>query len=121
MTGKYKITINQGATFTLPLTVSDTISDVVTPRDLTDYTARMKIKNSVFDTAALIELTTENGRITIDPDQVANTGKLTLTITATDTAALDFDRGVYDLELVNGSVVERLLEGAVVFKREVTD
>jgi hypothetical protein len=120
MAGKFKITIYQGSTFELPITIGSIINDVDTPTDLTGYTARMKIKLGVFETTSLIDLTTENGRIVIDPDQVANTGKLTLQISATDTAALDFDQAVYDLELVNGSVVQRYLMGVVKLSREVT-
>lgn len=116
MAGKFNITILQGATFKLPLTISD---DSVL-RNLTGYTARMKIKESVFDTVSLIELTTENGRIVIDPDQTTNTGQLLIQLSAADTAALDFFQGVYDLELVSGSVVERTLMGRVRLSREVT-
>ena len=119
--GRYNITIEQGATYSLPITVSDTISGSSVLRDLTGYTARMKIKENVADTAALLELTTENGRIVIDADQATNTGEMSLAIAASVTASLDFDRGVYDLELVNGAVVERLLEGKVIFRKEVTD
>jgi hypothetical protein len=119
--GRYNITIEQGATFSLPILVADTISGSSVERNLTGYTARMKIKQFVTDTASLVELTTENGRITIDPDQVANTGEMSLALSATVTASLDFDQGVYDLELINGSVVERLLEGKVRLRREVTD
>jgi hypothetical protein len=121
MAGTFNITIEQGATFRLPITIADTVDGVTTNRDLTGYTARMKIKESVEDTAALVTLTTSNGGITIDPDQVTNKGKLSLLISATDTAALDFDQGVYDLELVTGSEVERDLKGRVRLSREVTD
>ena len=43
-----------------------------------------------------------------------------LSMTATATAALDFDTGVYDLELVSGTEVTRLLEGIVTLSREVS-
>jgi hypothetical protein len=57
---------------------------------------------------ALIELTTGNGRIALG----GSAGTITLTISATDTAALTAGRGVYDLELVSGSgIVTRLLQG----------
>lgn len=119
--GRYNITIEQGATFSLPITVSDIISGSTVLRDLTGYTARMKVKENVDDTTSLIDLTTENGRITIAANQVTDTGELSLLLSAALTASLDFDRAVYDLELVNGSVVERLLQGKVTFKKEVTD
>jgi hypothetical protein len=115
--GKYNITIEQGATFTLPITISD---DGVL-RDLTGYTARMKIKETVDDIAVLLSLTTENGRITIAADQVTDKGELSLLVTAADTAALDFTSGVYDLEIISGSTVTRVLEGKVKLSLEVTD
>jgi len=43
-----------------------------------------------------------------------------LSMSATATAALDFDTGVYDLELVSGTEVTRLLEGIVTLSREVS-
>jgi hypothetical protein len=48
-------------------------------------------------------------------------GTITLTISATDTAALTSGRGVYDLELVSGSgIVTRLLQGVATISRNVT-
>jgi hypothetical protein len=114
--GRLNLVIEQGATFSYPLTVSD--SGVT--RNLTGYTARMMVREDVDATSPLLTLTTENGRIIIAPDQVGDKGEMSLLITAADTAALTFDSGVYDLELVNGSVVERLLEGKVKLKKEVT-
>lgn len=87
------------------------------PIDLSGYTARMHIRAAQAATATLLELTTENSRIALD-----NTLKtITLTLTATVTAAIDWTAGVYDLELVSaGGVVTRLLEGAVSVSEEVT-
>lgn len=87
------------------------------PVDLTSYTARMQIRASVSAAAFLLELTTANSRIAID-----NALKtITLTVIATDTAALTWSAGVYDLELVSpGGVITRLIEGAVSVIDEVT-
>lgn len=87
------------------------------PVDLAGYTARMHIRQSLTATTTLLELNTENSRIAID-----NTAKtITLTISATDTAALTFTSGVYSLELVSGSgeVVE-ILYGTVTLVKEIT-
>lgn len=88
-----------------------------TPVSLSGFTARMQIRESVESTTTLLSLTTENSRIALD-----NTAKtITLTISATDTAALDFSTGVYDLELVSGGgVVTELLNGNVLLDTEVT-
>lgn len=88
----------------------------MTPVDLAGYTARMKIKTEAGGTE-LFSLTTENGRITLD-----NTLKtITLSIPATDTAALTFSEGVYDLELVSaGGIVTAYMAGKVTVEDEIT-
>jgi len=87
------------------------------PVDLDGYTARMHIRQSLTATTTLLELTTENARIALD--NVAKT--ITLTISATDTAALSFTSGVYSLELVSGSgEVAEILTGSVTLVKEVT-
>jgi hypothetical protein len=97
--------------------VSGGIIEFYQPVDLTSYTARMQIRSKVDSATILLELTTENGGITID--NVAKT--ITLTITATATAALSWISGVYSLELVSGSgIVTTLINGNVTVKKEVT-
>lgn len=87
------------------------------PVDLDGYTARMHIRQSLAATTTLLELTTANARIALD-----NTVKtITLSISATDTAALDFTAGVYSLELVSGDgEVAEILNGSVTLVKEVT-
>lgn len=87
-----------------------------TPVPLAGYTARMSIRDKVGGTE-LLSLTTENLRIVIN-----NTDKsIRLSITAADTAALAWKKGVYDLELVSpDGVVTALLTGKVVVSAEVT-
>lgn len=89
-----------------------------TPMSLASYTARMKIKDKVGGTV-LETLTTENGGITLN-----NTNKLiTITISATATAAYAWKNAVYDLELASGDatpVVTALLFGKVTVTKEVT-
>ncbi|MGH9892810.1 MAG: hypothetical protein ACREA0_12630 [bacterium] len=87
------------------------------PTDLAGYTARMHIRATQSAATTLIELTTANSRIALD--NVLKT--ITLTISATDTAAITWTAGVYDLEMVSaGGVVTRLLEGSVSISEEVT-
>lgn len=83
---------------------------------LAGFTARMSIKDRVGGTE-LFRLTTENARIVID--NVAMT--ILLTISATDTEALAFKKGVYDLEMVSATgVVTAISTGAITVSREVT-
>lgn len=86
------------------------------PKDLAGWTARMDIRDSIDDTATLVSLTSPT-------DIVINTStaEIQILIDATVTAGLDFDEGVYDLELEDGSGnVTRLIEGNVAFIKEVT-
>jgi hypothetical protein len=111
--GRYDITCEQGATFTLTLQWLDENEVAV---DLTGYTARMHVRKTVKSSTTLIELTTANNRIVLTP----LTGTIDLVLTATETAGLT-DGGVYDLELVSpGGVVQRILEGKFTLSREVT-
>lgn len=88
----------------------------LTPVSITGYTARMKIKNRVGGTV-LETLTTENGKIALD----ATNKTITLTLSATDTAAYTFKKGVYDLEMVSGGgVVTAILSGNITVVPEVT-
>lgn len=89
------------------------------PTDLTNYTARMHIRDSVDSDVIIDELTTANGDISID----TTFGKVTFTIHASVSETYDFDFAVYDLELVDDSVepvVTRLAEGEIELCKEVT-
>lgn len=110
--GIYHIKMDQGSTFSLVLTYKDSSGTVI---NLSGYTARMQMRRN-YEDDSMIELTTENGRIALGGEA----GTVTLTISATDTAALPPVEGVYDLELVQGSVVDKLLAGTFSIAREVT-
>lgn len=94
-----------------------------TPVDLAGFTARIKIKDKVGGT---VLASTEAGDtpLNIITATVSNTDKtITLTISATLTAALSWVKGVYDLELVSPDatpVVTALLTGKITVSKEVT-
>lgn len=112
LAGQLDLVIEQGATFTLSLFYQDDTGAAV---DITGRTARMQLRKSDHSGNVEIELTTANGRISIDGPR----GLIALSIAAADTAELD-GHGVYDLELVNGAVVERVLQGQYTVSPEVT-
>lgn len=113
--GLYRWVIPQGATATLTATWKDSNGSAY---DLTGYTAALKAKLTTSDSTALIDISTSGGGIVITAAQ----GKVACTLTPSETAALDFDEAVYDLELTRTSdgYVKRLLQGTVVLDREVT-
>lgn len=113
--GKHDITIEQGATWSETVIASD---ESGTALNLTGYEARMHIRKNIDSEETLIELLSTGGspRIVI----TAALGKLVLTIPASVTALITEETGVYDLEIYTGSTVTRLLEGDVVFSKEVT-
>jgi hypothetical protein len=109
----YDILIEQGATYSQVITYKEAGVAV----NLTGYTARMQVRATLESASTLVELTTANSRIALG----GTAGTITLTISATDTAALASGRGVYDLELVSGSgIVTRLLQGVATISRNVT-
>jgi hypothetical protein len=86
-----------------------------TPVDLVGFAARLQVKDKVGGTL-LFTMTTENGRIEIDT--AART--ITLKITAEDTAALLWKKGVFELEMVSATGdVAGILSGTIVVTREV--
>ena len=109
------LTILQGATFVHPLVWKAGVPAV--PVDLTGCSARMQVRAQVPSADVLLELTTDNGRIELGTTD----GAITLKLTAAETAALAWQRGVYDLEIVHSDAsVRRLLEGSIKVKPEVT-
>ncbi|GAI44144.1 unnamed protein product, partial [marine sediment metagenome] len=87
-----------------------------TPKDLTDYTAEMHIRERV-EGKLVKELVSGSG-ITITGAE----GKIELELTPAQTSALQIIKGVYDLELTSPAPakVTRLLEGDITVKPEVT-
>jgi len=86
-----------------------------TPVPLAGYTGRMTIKTAVGGTV-LATLTDANGGVVVD--DAAKT--ITLLLTASETEAFTWTKGVYDLELVKAPDVVALLTGKVKLTKEVT-
>ena len=121
---KYNLTMWQGSTFGLAITVKDANNAV---QNLTSYTARMQIRPGYNSGAVTETLTSANGEILI----TAATGNVSIELAASRTAniAVDMDSPskppkstyVYDLELVDGAgKVSKLLFGDVIVYGEVT-
>ncbi len=107
----WNIVIEQGATWRTTLTLTE--------RDLTGCSARMQVRETAASPSAVLSLTSApGGGIVITPGPP---GVLDITISAAQTADMDWRRGVYDLELESaGGDVDRLLKGDVAVDPEVT-
>lgn len=105
--GRYDITADQYATFSLPLTWQDASGATI---NLTGYTALMQVRDSTG--ALIIELSTTDGRIVVG----AAAPNIVLGIAAPDVEALPAQGAAawsYDLLLTSpGGVVTRLLAGS---------
>tara|TARA_B100000085_G_C18089302_1_gene328389 strand:- start:116 stop:454 length:339 start_codon:yes stop_codon:yes gene_type:complete len=105
------LTIDQGATFSSDVTVKDANGNAF---DLTGYTAEAKMAKGYNSTRTRTSITST---INADP----TTGIVTLSLTATATAALDAPaRYVYDLEITSGATVTRVIEGIINIRPNVT-
>jgi len=86
------------------------VDDGGDPIDLTGYTARSSIKRSADDAEALVEMSTDNGRISIG----ATTGSVYRTLTSSETVNFDWHSGIHDMILISGSGrITRVCAGAV--------
>lgn len=110
--GKYNIVCPQGSTYSQQFTYS--IDDV--PVDLTTYTARMQVREKYTSKTSVIDLTTENGGITLGGEN----GTIDIYISSAVTELTISKDYVYDLELISGSTVTRLIEGKFIVTPEVT-
>jgi hypothetical protein len=103
----------QGASFAQDVvwTVDDAVAGA-------SYAARMQVRASVSSEDVLLDMS-EGERLSV----VSETGVITLSmsLTAEETAALEWTSGVYDLEIeAEDGFVTRLLSGTVTVSPEVT-
>jgi hypothetical protein len=111
---RFNFTIEQGATFTHTIEAEDEAGAAI---DFTGASVKMQVRSLVDSATILVELSSANGRAV-----VAST-KITLTLTAAETAALTPWNlpAVYDLEVTYAAGnIERLLDGKVFFDKEIT-
>ena len=112
--GTYDFQIEQGATLTKQFVWKDGSGNLI---NLTGYTAKMQVRRNPASDEVLLEASTTNGRIALG----GSAGTITLTLSATVTAAITWSRGKYDLELTaRNGVVTRLLEGEITVSKEIT-
>lgn len=111
--GAYDLVIEQGATLALQVVWTDQNAAAI---NLTGYTARLTARRH-YGGSVLFSLTSAAGDIVFTSP---TTGTFTVNLTAVATALLPVIVGVYDLELVSGTFVARLLQGALTVSPEAT-
>lgn len=121
--GKYSFVIEQGATTNFQINWTNESGSAI---DLTGYHARMQLRTS-YDNSPLISLSSSlksdgtginlSGSNGVTP---LESGSIGIYISAYSSSLLEFGEALYDLELVKGNEVTRLLEGRVKLSKNVT-
>jgi hypothetical protein len=110
MAAKANIVIDQGADFSTTITITDASGSVT---NLTGYTARGQIRKH-YTSSTSVGFSFAFGSPRTE-------GKLTLSLTNTQTANMAAGRYVYDVELISASnTISRLVEGIATVTPEVT-
>lgn len=107
MATKSNIVIDQGATFSTDLTLTDENGDAL---NLVGYTANSQLRKWYTSSNSVAFSTSSN----------TDTGVVTLSLTANQTAALTAGRYVYDVEISDGTTISRIVEGIVTVTPNVT-
>ena len=122
--GRYNIICEQGATLRRNILIEqpdleeDPTGETFEPYHLTGYKARMQVRKTIESDLILLNLTTENGALTINPSTAIN--EIFIDVSASVTASVSTS-GVYDIEIYDASnYVQRVLEGEFVLRPEVT-
>jgi hypothetical protein len=111
--GVVSLVCPQGATFQKTLTYKIGRN----PVDITGWTARMQVRERYEAESVLLNITTENGGITLG----GRAGTIDLYVSDEVTAGFIVGPHVYDLELINTTgEVTRLIEGKFSVTPEVT-
>ena len=123
--GKYNFVIEQGATLNLNVQWNDEYDD---PISLEGCHARMQIRPEIHSSTVLLSLTSSyfdgcgtglnlSGSNGTTPLQ---SGSIGVYVSAASSSLLNFSEAYYDLEVVNGCEVYRLLEGKIKLSKNVT-
>lgn len=122
--GKYSFVIEQGSTVDFEIQYKDASNN---PINLTGYSGKMQLRSSVDSADVIITLSSSlasdgtglnfNGSNGTTPP---SSGSIGIFISAASSSLFTFTNAVYDLEIVTGSRVTRILEGNVRLSKEVT-
>jgi len=110
---EYDISTEQGSSLSRVVTYSDANSS---PINLTGYTARMQVRPRATSGYAYLTLTSPSGGLTLG----GTTGTITILVDGSVTSAIPAGDYVYDLEVVNGAYVDKVMGGDFTLSAEVT-
>ena len=114
MAKTYNFDIDQGSDKSLVLNLKDAAGAEL---DLAGYAARMQLRRTIASPAVADELTSDNGRISIE----AGVGQIICEFPHDISSAYAAGAFVYDIELVDpDGIVRRILEGKITVRPEVT-
>ena len=116
MSAKYNLVCEQATTFNFQFVIQNEVNGVVTPWNLTGYTATMTVRPFVGSNTTTLVASTSNGRITLG----GVNGRITVNIASTVTDDLTPSRYSYDLVVNSGGTITRILEGRFVVTGGVT-
>jgi len=102
------LVIDQGSTFSADIDVTDSVGD---PLNLTGYSVAGQIRKSYASSTAV----DFSGSV-----YSATNGTVRIQLSATQTNAMKAGRYVYDVEIDNGSLTIRIVEGQVEVRPGVT-
>jgi hypothetical protein len=123
--GRYSFVIEQGATTNFQIDWTDSNGN---PVDLTGYQAKMQVRPVIESDVVYLSLSSSlsdscgtginlSGSNGITPLQSGSVG---IYVSAYSSSILDFGEAFYDLEMIKGCEVTRLLEGKVKLSKNVT-
>jgi hypothetical protein len=120
---RYSFIIEQGATTNIQVTWQDESGSI----DLSGYGARMQLRPSATSETIYLSLSSSQqvdgtglNMSGSDGETPVQSGSIGIYISAATSSLLNFDTAYYDLEMVSGNEVTRLLEGQVKLSKNVT-
>jgi len=117
--GRYSFTIQQGTTTEFEVIYKDSNLE---PVNISNFHSRMQIRPDYADFTDEVNICLSSSLDVDGSGLYMNglSGSIRVYMSAAKTQEFDFDDGLYDLELYSGSFAQRLLEGKVKIRREVT-
>ena len=114
MAGQKNFEVYQNATFSFVVEYKDENENAI---DLTGASAKMQVRDVKGGTKLAVTLTSPSGGIVMN----GSLGKLTVTLTPTQTNKLFYPKSVYDIMVVDSNANKiKLLEGFITLNRSVT-